>query len=156
MIVLVNIPRFLLRHFPIFIAGILLGLMSAGWSITTAAMIYFPKENPGYSLLIGMAFALIISISNAMIIYGRPQWVRVMVGVFVFCLVIQLSPAAYGFNPLFWLVNVVVPLLGLLVLNSNRHRRMRRKMVQVRRFRVMVRRAQAIIEEREQASHEQT
>lgn len=151
MIVLLNIPRFLLRHFPIFIAGILLGLISAGWSITTAAIIYFPNEHPGHSLFIGIVFALIISISNAMIIYGRPQWVWVMVFVFVFCLLIQLSPTAYRFNPLFWLVNVVIPLLGLLVLNSNRHKRMRRKMVQIRRFRVMMWKAMAIIQEREKS-----
>jgi len=57
-------------------------------------------------------------------------------------------------SPLFGFADVVPPLLVLLVLNSNPHRKMRRKMLQIRRFRVMVRKAMAIAQEREQASHE--
>lgn len=149
MMVLVNVPRFLLRHFPIFIAGLLLGLFSVGCSITTAAIVYFPGESPAYLLFTSIALSLIVGMSNAMILYGRPQWIRVMVGVFAFCLLILLSPSAYRHNTYVWFLGVLFPLLGLLVINSGRHTRMRRKMVQVRRFRVMVRRAQAIVQERE-------
>lgn len=154
MIFLVNLPRFLLRHFPIFIAGIMLSLCSVACSVSLAALVYFSSDKGAYAFFGSLSFASVIIISNLMIIYGRPQWVWGMVGVFVFCLLILLSPTTYGFNPHLWSLSILFSLLGLLVLNSKRHRRMRRKMVQVRHYRVMVRRALVLAQDREQSARE--
>jgi len=70
-----------------------------------------------------------------MIARGRPQWVWPLAALLAFCVVAVLPTVDFGPHPLSYGLSLLFPLLGLLLLNSKRHREMRQKLVEVRRLR---------------------
>ncbi|AMB83992.1 hypothetical protein AWM79_01170 [Pseudomonas agarici] len=138
MIVLMDFRRFLVFYFPVFIGVFLAAIASVLFSISLITDNFYQEDTGVYILLIESLFALIIVHSHFMVLRGRPQWVWGIVGVLVICLLSPLSAAHYMADQLTWFLAVLFPLLGLFVLNSKRHRKMRCKMAQVRRHREVV------------------
>lgn len=67
-----------------------------------------------------------------MIARGRPVWVWPMVAVLGLCFFCVLPTIAYRPDRLIYSLSLLFPLLGLLLLNSKRHREMRSKLVEIR------------------------
>jgi hypothetical protein len=63
------------------------------------------------------------------------RWFWVFAGLFVACLLCVLPTIGYRPNRFVYAAGLFFPLLGLLLLNSKRHREMRSKLVEVRRQR---------------------
>lgn len=74
----------------------------------------------------------VLFFSKAQVTYGRVRLVWISVGIYVICLLISLPAIAYH-PPLFlYAMSLLSPLTGLLILNSNRCRELRHKMVEIR------------------------
>ncbi|MCZ3011407.1 hypothetical protein NYY91_18650, partial [Acinetobacter baumannii] len=70
--------------------------------------------------------------SKAQVNYGHIRAVWISVGIYLICLLISLPAIAYR-PPLFlYDMSLLSPLTGLLILNSNRCRELRHKMVEIR------------------------
>jgi len=150
MIVLMDFRRFLTFYFPVFIAGFFAVLASIAFSISLIMDEFYREGVDTYLFGVESVLALIIVHCNFMILRGRPQWVWGLVAVLVAGLLSSLSVVVQRFDHVSWFLAIVFPLLGLFVLNSKRHRKMRCKMAQVRRHREVVIKALQIIREREQ------
>jgi hypothetical protein len=83
----------------------------------------------------GLALTWGVVQCNFMIARGRPQWVWPLAALLALCVVAVLPTVAFGPHPLSYGLSLLFPLLGLLLLNSKRHREMRQKLVEVRRLR---------------------
>jgi len=133
---LVDLPRFLARYFPTFIGGIFAVLASLACAIPLMTDFYFPDTSLGeqatWSFLGGMAITLVVVHCNFMVVRGRPQWVWGVVAVLVVCLLSVLPTLEDRPHKVIYALAVLFPLLGLLLLNSKRHREMRSKLVDIR------------------------
>jgi hypothetical protein len=126
-----------LRHsFPTFIGGIFLAL----FSLVTAELLVLDAYFRDVALqactmwLFGVlgGMTVVISICHFFLVYGRPQWVWSVVAVFLGCLLAVLPTIEHRPHKLLYILGVLFPLLGLLNLNSNRHREFRKVVVFVR------------------------
>lgn len=81
---------------------------------------------------------LVLVLGNLLIARGRAWAVWWVAGYFLACLVAVLPTFAYGPHQGAYLFAVLLPLLGLLLLNSKRHREMRGKLVDIRRQRKLI------------------
>ncbi|WP_248796046.1 hypothetical protein [Pseudomonas sp. MWU13-2105] len=133
---LVDLPRFLARYFPTFIGAIFAMLVSLACAIPLMTDFYFPDTSLGeqatWSMLGGMAITLVVVHCNFMLVRGRPQWVWGLAGVLVVCLLGVLPTIEDHPHKVIHALAVLFPLLGLLLLNSRRHREMRSKLVDIR------------------------
>ncbi|NWB83278.1 MULTISPECIES: hypothetical protein [Pseudomonas] len=133
---LVDLPRFLARYFPTFIGGIFAALASLACAIPLMTDFYFPGTSLGeqatWSFLGGVAITLVVVHCNFMVVRGRPQWVWGLVVVLVVCLLSVLPTLEDRPHKVIYALAVLFPLLGLLLLNSKRHREMRSKLVDIR------------------------
>lgn len=100
---------------------------------------YFPRlpleDNLRYCFFGGLVLTWGVVQCNFMIARGRPQWLRPLATLLVLCMLAVLPTIACGPHWLSFGLSLLFPLLGLLLLNSKRHREMRRKLVEVRRLR---------------------
>ncbi|WP_248805929.1 hypothetical protein [Pseudomonas sp. MWU13-2100] len=138
MTVLMDFRRFLAFYFPVFIVGFFAAIASVLFSISWVTDSFYQEDTGVYILVIESLLAVIIVHSHFMVLRGRPQWVWGVVGVLVICLLSPLSATHYRTDQFTWVLAVLFPLLGLFVLNSKRHKKMRCKMAQVRRHREVV------------------
>ncbi|NWB97206.1 hypothetical protein HX882_15000 [Pseudomonas gingeri] len=142
---LVDLPRFLARYFPTFIGGIFSALFSLACAIPLVAMSYFAEASLGVqatgSVLGGAALTMVVVHCNFMVVRGRPQWVWGVVGVLVVCLLGVLPTIEDRPHKVIYALAVLFPLLGLLLLNSKRHREMRSKLVDIRHQREALKQA---------------
>ncbi|WP_371319295.1 hypothetical protein [Pseudomonas gingeri] len=145
MMFLVDLPRFLARYFPTFIGGIFSALFSLACAIPLVAMSYFAEASLGeqatWSVLGGAALTMVVVHCNFMVVRGRPQWVWGVVGVLVVCLLGVLPTIEDRPHKVIYALAVLFPLLGLLLLNSKRHREMRSKLVDIRHQREALKQA---------------
>ncbi|MBA1377544.1 hypothetical protein [Pseudomonas brassicacearum] len=127
---------FFQRHFLGFIAGIFAAYISIALAISLAFITYFralPLAESGvYIMLGGAAVTLLVAHGNLMVLWGRPRWVWLLVGVFVSCLGFVLPMAGYAPHRGLYAMAVLFPVLGLLLLQSQRQRDMRNKLVAIR------------------------
>lgn len=150
MIHLTPLEPFLKRYFPIFMAAIFCGFLGGSavvflvehYYLGLAPLVLWTSFDESAAALL----ACIITLCNFMMMYGRPQWVWGMVVFFVACLLIALPAIQYSLHPLLYAESLFWPLLGLLILNSRRHREMRGKFLELRyrrkRIREILRRRQ--------------
>ncbi|WP_223470943.1 MULTISPECIES: hypothetical protein [unclassified Pseudomonas] len=134
---------FFQRHFLGFIAGIFAAYISIALAISLAFITYFRSlplaESGVYIMLGGAAVTLLVAHGNLMVLWGRPRWVWLLVGVFVSCLVFVLPMVGYAPHRALYAMAVLFPVLGLLLLQSQRQRDMRDKLVAIRRKREALR-----------------
>ncbi|MDE1908928.1 hypothetical protein ACW9I4_19915 [Pseudomonas sp. SDT2931_S440] len=80
----------------------------------------------------GLAVSILFSLAQIQVVYGRPHWVWINVGIYFVCLLISLPAITYRPNTYLYSMALLGPLVGLLILNSNRCREMRQKMLEIR------------------------
>lgn len=131
-----SIRSFLSNYFPVFIGGIFASIFSLALAIPLFIDSYFRNlplaDSTKWSFLGGMALTLVIVHCNFMIARGRPSWVWPLVMVLGGCFLSVLPAIEYRPNKLIYSLSLLFPLLGLLLLNSKRHREMRSKLVEIR------------------------
>jgi len=80
----------------------------------------------------GVAMSVVFSVAQLEVLYGRIHWVWVNVAIYLACLLVALPSIAYRPNAYLYSLCLLSPLIGLLILNSNRCRELRHKMVEIR------------------------
>ena len=140
-----SLSRFFARYLPTFIGGIFSVLFSLGCAVPLLVTFYLSGATIGeqatWSVLGGAAVTLIAVHCNFMVMRGRPRWVWGLVGLLVLCLLSVLPTIEGRPHRVLYAMAVLFPLLGLLLLNSKRHREMRSKLVEIRRQRELIIRA---------------
>lgn len=74
----------------------------------------------------------VFAIAKYQVLYGRIHWVWISVAIYLICLLVSLPAIAYRPNVYLYALTLLGPLTGLLILNSNRCRELRHKMVEIR------------------------
>lgn len=130
---------FLARYFPIFMLTVLLGCFSASILLSLAGTTYWrgmaPAQRDHYGVLGLLVLIPLLVLGNLLIVRGVSRAVWWVVGYFVFCLALMVPMIQYHPHQGVYLVGVLLPLLGLLLLNSQRHRQMREQLWQIRQER---------------------
>ncbi|SCZ11030.1 MULTISPECIES: hypothetical protein [unclassified Pseudomonas] len=137
-----SLKSFLARYFPVFMGTILLGCFSGSTLLVLAGATYWralePSTRTDYVGLGTLALVLVLVLGNLLIARGRAWAVWWVAGYFLACLAAVLPTFAYGAHQGVYLFALLLPLLGLLLLNSKRHREMRSKLVDIRRQRALI------------------
>ncbi|WEL87688.1 hypothetical protein P0D90_29210 [Pseudomonas sp. CBSPCBW29] len=126
MILLLSLRPFLARYLPVLMAGIYVAFVGGTATVSLAGSTYFravPLE-VGARVEFGvcMALSVVITLSNFMVLYGRSKWVWALVVYFIVCLLTALPTIQFSPNKFIYAESLFWPLLGLLILNSRRHR----------------------------------
>ena len=133
-----SINGFLARYFPVFMGTIFMAIFSGSASVSMAGVTYLrgldPALKANYSVGAILVLVAVLVFGNVMIARGYPGATRLVTGYLVCCLLFVLPMTQYGINTLVYGSAVLFPLLGLLLLNSKRHREMRQKLLEVRRL----------------------
>lgn len=142
MIFLVNLPRFLKKYFPVSIGAFFLALFSLVSAETLMSVTYFHgagwRARSGYSFQMLIVLGFVIFQCNFMMMRGRSGWVSPVVGLLIACILCSAPTIIFSPPIVLYLESIALPLFGLLLLNSKRHREMRRKLIQVRRHRELI------------------
>ena len=133
---------FLARYFPVFMGTIFMAIFSGSVAISTAGVTYLrgvdPQLKSSYSGAAILILVAVLVLGNVMIARGYPWATRLMAGYLGACLLFVLPMIQYDLNRLVYGSAVLFPLLGLLLLNSNRHREMRQRLLEIRHLRQAV------------------
>lgn len=133
---------FLIQYFPVFMGAIFASVFALVFAVPLFFDSYFQAlslaDNAKWSFFGGVALTLVIVHCNFMIARGRPVWVWPMVAVLGLCFFCVLPTIAYRPDRLIYSLSLLFPLLGLLLLNSKRHREMRHRLLEIRRLRQAV------------------
>lgn len=134
-----SIRSFLSKYFPVFMGAIFASIFTLVFAVSLFFDSYYQdlsmEESAQYSFLAGIALTLVIVHCNFMIARGRAQWVWPLVVLLGLCFLGVLPTIADQQHALIYVLSLLFPLLGLLLLNSKRHREMRQKLVEVRHLR---------------------
>ncbi|PRA30732.1 hypothetical protein [Pseudomonas poae] len=134
-----SVRSFLSTYFPVFMGTIFACIFTLVFAIPVFFDCYVPTlsmaQNAKYSFLTGIALTLVIVHCNFMIARGRPHWARALVGLLGLCFLSMLPTLSEQPNKVMYALSLLLPLLGLLLLNSKRHREMRQKLLEVRHLR---------------------
>lgn len=137
-----SLKSFLARYFPVFMGTILLGCFSGSTLLVLAGTTYWraleASVRVDYVGLGTLALVFVLVLGNLMIARGRAWAVWWVAGYFLLCLAAVLPMFAYRPHQGVYLFAVLLPLLGLLLLNSKRHREMRSKLIEIRRQREVI------------------
>jgi hypothetical protein len=140
-----TIRSFLARYLITFMGVIFAGCFAASATVSLAASTYFRTVPVDVRATTAWAATVVIGMvivhSNYLIVRGRPWCAWVMVTVFVACLLTVLPTIQYEPHKFIYIEGLFWPLLGLLLLNSKRHREMRAKLVEIRQQRESMKQA---------------
>ncbi|CRM04180.1 MULTISPECIES: hypothetical protein [Pseudomonas] len=133
---------FLARYFPVFMGTIFMAIFSGSASVSMAGVTYLrgldPALKANYSVGAILALVAVLVFGNVMIARGYPWATRLVAAYLGACLLFVLPMIQYDLNKLVYGSAVLFPLLGLLLLNSKRHREMRKKLSEIRHLRQAV------------------
>lgn len=134
-----DMGSFLARYFPVFMGTIFMAIFSGSAAVSTAGVTYLRGFDPALkSSYSGGAILLLVAVlvfGNIMIARGYPWASRLVAAYLGACLLFVLPMIQYDLNTLVYGSAVLFPLIGLLLLNSKRHREMRQKLVEIRHLR---------------------
>ena len=134
-----SIRSFLSTYFPVFMGAIFACIFTLVFAVPVFFDSYMPNlsmaDNAKYSFLAGIALTLVVVHCNFMIARGRPHWARALVWLLGLCFLSMLPTLSEQPNKVMYALSLLLPLLGLLLLNSKRHREMRQKLLEVRHLR---------------------
>ncbi|MDI3205237.1 hypothetical protein [Pseudomonas shahriarae] len=137
-----SIRSFLSQYFPVFMGGIFASIFTLVFAVPLFFDSYFQdlpmEDNAKYSFLGGIALTLVVVHCNFMIARGRPQWVWPLAVLLGLCFLGVLPAIRDQQHPLIYSLSLLFPLLGLLLLNSQRHREMRQRLLEIRHLRQAV------------------
>ncbi|MCS4248131.1 hypothetical protein [Pseudomonas sp. BIGb0164] len=136
---LITLRDFFRQYFLTFMGSVFAACFSLALAVALAFITYFrdaPLAQVGLKIMsVGALLILLTVHSNFMILRGRPSWVWVMVGIYAGCLLFVFPMVQYQPQKALFGLALLFPLLGLLTLNSKRHREMRKKLVEIRHLR---------------------
>lgn len=131
-----SLINFLIRYFPVFMGTIFMAIFSTAVLTVLVDEIYLRElgqplrtELSGWGLL---SFTFFFGFANFMIARGRAWAAGLLMGYFAFCLMLVISTIQYRPHTVAFSLGVAFPLLGLLLLNTDRHREMRQKLFEIR------------------------
>ncbi|AVU74068.1 hypothetical protein [Pseudomonas rhizophila] len=138
-----SLNTFLAHYFPTFICAFFLACFAVSASISLVSSTYFrgDPERAKYSFLVALILSLLLALSHFVMIRGRSWGVRAIVVFYLACLFTVLPTYGYKPHPFAYVTGLLFPLLGLLLLNSKRHREMRQKLSELREERMAIRSA---------------
>ncbi|KTC43323.1 hypothetical protein AO262_08745 [Pseudomonas fluorescens ABAC62] len=138
----ITLRDFFRQYFLGFMIGIFATCFSLALAVALAFITYFrdaPMAQVGLKIMSAGALLMLLTVhSNFMILRGRPSWVWVMVGLYVAFLLFVVPMIQYQPHTVLYGLGLLVPLLGLLTLNSKGQREMRIKLAGIRRIRQSV------------------
>jgi hypothetical protein len=136
-----NLKDFLAQYFPTFIGAFFLAALSIASALSLVESTYLG----GYSglaramLVVTIILSLTLTFGHFMMIRGRRWAVWIIVTFYLISLMAVLPTYSYRPHILSYTTGILFPLLGLLMLNSKRHREMREELVKVRAQRIKAR-----------------
>lgn len=132
-----SLKAFLAQYFPAFICAFFLACFSLSVAISLASSTFFRSdpERARYSFLAAVFLGLLLAFSHFVMIRGREWGAWAIAAFYVVCFLVVLPTYSYRPHMAAYVIGLLFPLLGLLLLNSKRHREMRRKLVEVRHLR---------------------
>lgn len=137
-----SINGFLARYFPVFMGTIFMAIFSGSASVSMAGVTYLrgldPALKANYSVGAILVLVAVLVFGNVMIARGYPWATRLVAAYLGACLLFVLPMIQYDLNKLVSGSAALFPLLGLLLLNSKRHREMRKKLSEIRHLRQAV------------------
>ncbi len=137
-----SINGFLARYFPVFMGTIFMAIFSGSASVSMAGVTYLrgldPALKANYSVGAILVLVAVLVFGNVMIARGYSWATRLVASYLGACLLFVLPMIQYDLNKLVYGSAVLFPLLGLLLLNSKRHREMRKKLSEIRHLRQAV------------------
>ncbi|MCK3826582.1 MULTISPECIES: hypothetical protein [unclassified Pseudomonas] len=137
-----DMRSFLARYFPVFMGTVFMAIFSGSVAVSTAGVTYLRSVEPALkSSCSGAAILVLVAVlvfGNVMIARGYPWAARLVAGYLGTCLLFVLPMIQYDLNRLVYGSAVLFPLLGLLLLNSKRHREMRQRLLEIRHLRQAV------------------
>jgi hypothetical protein len=131
-----SLISFLRCYFPVFMGTIFMAIFSTAMVTVLVDEIYLLElgqplrtELSGWGLL---SLTFFFGFANFMIARGRLWAASLLVGYFAFCLMLVISTIQHRPHAVALSLGVVFPLLGLLLLTTDRHREMRQKLFEIR------------------------
>ena len=132
-----SLKAFLAQYFPAFICAFFLACFSLSVAISLASSTFFRSdpERARYSFLAAVFLGLLLAFSHFVMIRGREWGAWAIAAFYVVCFLVVLPTYSYRPHMAAYVIGLLFPLLGLLLLNSKRHREMRQKLFEVRQLR---------------------
>lgn len=134
--------KLLKRYMPIIGADILIACASIALTAILTMITYLSNYPIAYATKISFFGAIglgaVFALAKYEVLNGRIRCVWINVGIYLACLAISLPAIAYHPNFYLYSIALLAPLIGLLILNSNRCRELRHKMVEIRHKREAV------------------
>lgn len=125
--------RFMARYFPTFVAANLAGVFSLAISVALFTDLHWRNHPDNTNVSLGMLLSsvMVLTVATFTMVRGRAGSVWVLVGLQVLSLLVLLSSYGPRTHQGMFVFGVVVHLVGLLMLNTKRHREMRAELVAV-------------------------
>lgn len=132
-----SLKAFLAQYFPAFICAFFLACFSLSAAISLASSTFFRSEpeRARYSFLAAVFLGLLLAFSHFVMIRGRGWGAWAIAAFYVVCFLVVLPTYSYRPHMAAYVIGLLFPLLGLLLLNSKRHREMRLQLLEIRRLR---------------------
>jgi hypothetical protein len=128
--------EFIKRYMPVIGADILVACASIGLTAILSMLTYLSMYPIGFAnktyFFGATGLGAVFALAKYEVLYGRIHWVWLNVAIYLICLLVTLPAIAYGPNIFLYSMALLSPLIGLLILNSNRCRELRHKMVEIR------------------------
>lgn len=136
-----SLKDFLAQYFPSFIGAFFLAVLSMSSALSLVESTYFGSYSglARVMLVITIVLSLTLTFGHFMMIRGRRWAVWIIVAFYLVSLMAVLPTYSYRPHIFSYTTGILFPLLGLLMLNSKRHREMREELVKVREQRMKAR-----------------
>lgn len=128
---------FMRRYFPIFLLGFFIAIISIAFSVALWVDSHWRKhpDNPLYTMIFSGILVVLLCLGHFVMIRGKAWAIWPVLIVIATTLCMAVSLVGHGLNGVLLAVLLAMPLLGILVLNSSRHREMRRRLIELRKER---------------------
>lgn len=128
---------FMKRYFPVFLLGFFVCVLSVALSLALWIDEHWRShpDNPLYTMTSSMALVLPLCLGHFTMIRGYQWAIGAVLPVPIVALLMALSLLGSRLDSALLAIALTLPLLALLVLNSGRHREMRRRLVELRQAR---------------------
>ncbi|WP_339427885.1 MULTISPECIES: hypothetical protein [unclassified Pseudomonas] len=128
--------KFRRRFMPVIGGDLIAGCLSIGMVTVLVGLTYlstFPIDfATQVSFIGGVGIGAVFGLAKYEVLYGRIYWVWLNVAIYLICLLVTLPTITYTPNIYLYCMSLLGPLIGLLILNSNRCRELHHKMVEIR------------------------
>ncbi|WP_313652021.1 hypothetical protein [Pseudomonas soli] len=125
------------RYFPIFLLGIFMSILPVAMTATLWFDTYWrnPPDNPLYTVMVTGGLVVLLCLGHIAMVRGLNGALWMILPVLAVALLTALSLIGSSLHTVLQLAALVLPLLAMLVFNSQRHREMRRLLAELRKKR---------------------